>query len=269
MSARRALPVLLAATLVSACGAKRFSPPTGPGTPFPTYTSAFEQATAECRGVKTITATLSLSGRAGTQKLRGRVDAGFAAPSEVRLEGRAPFGRPVFILVARDETSATLVLPRDNRVLGDAAPAAIVEALAGVALAPAELRAAIAGCGFGGGAADGRIYGDWLAIDTPGATHYLRRQDGRWRLVVSTRAPLAIEYRDFNAVGHPSTVRIRTTAAADQSATDMTLKLSDVSTNVPLGPEVFALEVPEGADALTLDELRRAGPLGAAEPRPR
>ena len=232
--------------------------------PFAEYASAFEQATAACRGVNTITATLSLSGRAGEQKLRGQVDAGFAAPSEARLEGRAPFGRPVFILVARNDTSATLVLPRDNRVLGDAPPAAIVEALAGVALAPAELRAAIAGCGFGGAAADGRLYGEWLAVDTPGATHYLRRQGGRWRLLVSVRAPLVLEYQDFNALGRPSTVRIRTTdRAGDARATDMTLKLSDVSTNISLGPEVFRLDVPEGADPLTLDELRRAGPLGA------
>ena len=266
MSARGALTFLLGALFLSGCGAKRFSPPSGPGLPFPEYASAFEQATGECRNVRTITATLSLSGRAGEQKLRGQVDAGFSAPSEARLEGRAPFGRPVFILVARDATSATLVLPRDNRVLGDAPPAAIVEALAGVALAPADLRAAIAGCGFSGAPADGRLYGDWLAVDTPDATHYLRRQGGRWRLIVSTRAPLTIEYRDFSAAGRPSTVGIRTTPAGDRAATDMTLRLSDVSTNVTLGPEVFALEIPEGADPLTLEELRRAGPLGTAQP---
>ena len=266
MSARGGLTLLICAILLSACGAKRFSPPSGAGLPFAEYASAFAQATGECRNIKTITATLSLSGRAGDQKLRGQVDAGFSAPSEARLEGSAPFGRPVFILVARDATSATLVLPRDNRVLGDATPASIVEALAGVALAPAELRAAIAGCGFSGDPADGRLYGDWLAVDTPGATHYLRRQGGRWRLLVSIRAPLTIEYRDFNAAGRPSTVRIRTTPAADGAATDMTLRLSDVSTNVTLGPEVFALSIPEGADPLTLEELRRAGPLGATQP---
>jgi hypothetical protein len=207
-----------------------------------------------------MTATLGLSGRAGSQRLRGRVDAGFAAPSEARLEGRAPFGRPVFILVARDDATATLVLPRDNRVLRAAAPAAIVEALAGVALTPAELRAALAGCGFGGDPADGRAYGDWLAIDTPGATTYLRRQDGRWRLLASTRGPLTIEYRDL-AGGRPSTVRMRT---ASDAHTDLTVRLSDVNVNVPLEPAVFQVDIPEGADALTLDELRRAGPLAPA-----
>ena len=255
----------LSLVLVSACGAKRFTPPSGPGTPFSGYASAYDQATGDCRAVKTMTATLALSGRAGTQRLRGRVDAGFAAPSQARLEGRAPFGRPVFILVARDDAAATLVLPRDNRILRAAPPAAIVEALAGVALTPAELRAAMAGCGFGGAPADGRAYGDWLVVDTPDASSYLRRTDGRWRVIASTRGPLTIEYRDF-AGGRPSTVRMRTAAASASGGapTDLTVKLSDVSINVTLEPAVFEVEMPEGAEPLTLEELRRAGPLAPA-----
>jgi hypothetical protein len=38
--------------------------------------------------------------------------------------------------------------------------------------------------------------------------------------------------------------------------------LSDVEINVPLGPEVFKEDVPASADPLTIEELRRAGPLG-------
>ena len=43
---------------------------------------------------------MALSGKAADTKLRGRIDAGFAAPSRARLEGVAPFGRPVFVLTA-------------------------------------------------------------------------------------------------------------------------------------------------------------------------
>ena len=50
------------------------------------------------------------------ETLRGRVLAGIAAPGRLRLEAVAPFGPPVFILAASG-TSATLLLPRDNRVL--------------------------------------------------------------------------------------------------------------------------------------------------------
>jgi hypothetical protein len=266
---RRLLPCIPFLVLISACAVKSFTPPTGPGTPFPDFAAAFDDATRECRGVKTISVTLSLSGRAGSTRLRGNVDAGFSAPGEVRLEGRAPFGRPVFILVARDAAKATLLLPRDNRVLREAPAAAIVEALAGVALDPDELRSAIAGCGFGTGAPTaGRSYGgDRAALDAPGATHYLRRENGRWRLIASVRGPLTIEYRDFS-MSRPATVRIRTAPTVPSEApADLTVKLSDVNINVPLEAQVFDVEVPSGADPLTLDELRRAGPLGTATSR--
>ncbi len=255
---------MLLALLVSACGAKHFEPPAGAGTPFADYAAALDQARAQCRGVKTMRATLSLSGRAGTTKLRGRVDAGLAAPDEIRLEGRAPFGRPVFILVARDAANATLWLPRDNRVLRDAHPAAIVEALAGVALAPDELRSVLAGCGFGTAApSDARAYGDWVAVNAAdGATHYLKRADTRWRLLASTRDAIIVEYRDFLS-SRPATLRMSSRAPkSGERPTDLTVKLSDVELNVPLEAEVFRVDVPPDADPLTLDELRRAGPLG-------
>ena len=263
----RQLPlILLVAVLASGCGAKHFEAPTGAGTPFPDYAAALDEARASCRGVKTMKATLSLSGRSGATKLRGRVDAGLSAPGEIRLEGRAPFGRPVFILVARDSSNATLWLPRDNRVLRGAPPAAIVEALAGVALGPDELRFALAGCGFGGGPpSEGRSHGDWVAVYTKdGPTHYLKRADNRWRLLASTRQPLTVEYGDF-ASSRPATVRMwRNEPNASGRPTDLTVKLTDVELNVTLEAEVFRLDVPPEADPLTLDELRRAGPLGEA-----
>lgn len=258
------LSLFLLAVLASACGAKHFEAPTGAGTPFPDFAAALDQAREQCRSVKTMRVTLSLSGRAGSTKLRGRVDAGLASPSEIRLEGRAPFGRPVFILVARDPATATLWLPRDNRVLRDAPPAAIVEALAGVALGPDELRSVLAGCGFGTAPpSDARAYGDVVAVDAAdGSTHYLKRADNRWRLEASTHESLTVEYRDF-ASTRPATVRMsRTSPRATGNPTDLTVKLSEVELNVPLEADVFRVDVPPDAGPLTLDELRRAGPLG-------
>ena len=43
---------------------------------------------------------------------------------------------------------------------------------------------------------------------------------------------------------------------------DLTVRLSDVNLNVPMDAAVFAVDVPAAAQPLTLDELRRAGPLG-------
>lgn len=261
---RRIAAALFLSLVLAGCAPRRLTLPSGAGTPFPAFADAYAEAVAGCRGARTITATLSLSGRAGATRLRGNVDAGFAAPSDVRLEGRAPFGRPVFIFVARDDRTATLLLPRDNRVLRDAPPEAIVEALTGVRLGPEALRAVVAGCGLG--AADpsaGRAYQNgWLMIEGPTGNSYLRRTDGRWRLVAAARGPLTIEYSEYSS-GRPATIRLHASETAGRR-TDLTVRLSDVDINVPLAADVFRVDVPPDVGPLTLDELRSAGPLGEA-----
>jgi hypothetical protein len=249
--------IVVALLFASACTPpSRPALPGGAGTPFPGFASAYQQAVEGCSAVRTITAELALSGRAGGTKLRGRINAGFSAPDDMILEGLAPFGKPAFLLSAR-AGRGTLVLPRDERVLRDASPAAIVEALAGVALSPAELRTAVAGCGLGTAApTDGRSYGDdWAAGDTAAGAIYLHRIDGRWRVAAVVRQGLTLQYANFSA-GRAATLFVRAAVA------DLTLKLSQVEANAALDAKVFDLEIPANAVPLTLDELRRAGPLG-------
>lgn len=248
--------VIIVLTAAAACGPPaRPALPTGTGTPFAGYATAYQQAVQECTGVHTITAELGLSGRAGTQKLRGRINAGLSEPSNIRLEGVA-FGRPVFILVARD-ADATLLLPRDDRVVRNAPPAAIVEALAGVALTPAELRAIVAGCGLGASKpSSGRTFNDdWAALESTSGTVYLRRVDGRWRVAGAVRDQLTVQYADFKD-GRAATVFVRTPVS------DLALRLSQVEVNVPLDPRAFEIQIPRDAVPLSIEELRRAGPLG-------
>lgn len=270
---RHAVALALWVPLAVAAGCARPRPalPTGSGTPFPGSETAYEAAVEECSGARTVLAELGLSGRAGDTRLRGRISAGFAAPSEVRLEGIA-FGRPVFLLVAR-RGEATLLLPRDDRVVRGAAPEAIIEALAGVALTPAELRAAVAGCALGAARpSNGRRFSDdWAAVDTGGETTYLRRIDGRWRVAAAVRGGLTLQYADF-VEGRPSIILLRATnpgaarsysppPAADVVA-DITLRVSQLEVDTPIDPRAFELDVPASADPLSIEELRRAGPLG-------
>lgn len=269
MTARGAVTRWLALSLVltaAACAPKRPVLPTGPGTALPDFAAAFASASGECGAVHALTAALGLSGRAGGTKLRGRIDAGFAAPADLRLEGVAPFGKPVFVLVSRDDR-ATLVLPRDGRVLRDAAPAAIIDALAGVPLGPADLRGIVAGCGLTAGRPDaGRAYPDgWAAVDAGATTTYLRQVDGRWRIAGATRGSLTIDYADFSG-GRAETVHVRTAPVPGGAAADLTLRISQLQINVPLAPEVFEYAVPSDWAPLTLEELRRAGPLGGGAP---
>jgi hypothetical protein len=208
-----------------------------------------------------MSAALSLSGRAGSTRLAARIDAGFAEPSRVRLEGypRVNFGgKPLFVLVANGE-AATLVLPRDDRVLQGARPAAIVEALAGIALNPGELRALVSGCALGAAqpTASRLFQKGWAAVDTPAATLFLRQQDRRWRLVAARRGALTIEYSTF-ANGRPSTVHLYTTPGPGTAPADLTLRISQVEINTPLEDAVFQVEVPRTATPLTLEELRGA-----------
>ena len=261
MRAACGLVCLASCLAIAACGRKAPAFPTGTGVPFPEFASAYDRATAGCRSIKTFTASMALAGKAGRTKLRGRIDAGFAAPAKMRLEGRAPFGRPLFVLTA-DGDRATLVLPRDERVLADAAPDQIVDALAGVALGPDALRTVLSGCGLAiGSPTEGREYGGgWAAVTVDGATAYLRRTGATWQLVGATRGNLTVSYADVTN-NRPSTIRLRT-GSSGREPVDLTLRLSQVETNTSLHPRTFQAELPEHAVPLTLEELRRAGPLG-------
>jgi hypothetical protein len=250
--------VAAAALVFAACAPARPTLPSGAGAPFPEAPAAYEEAVQDCRGARTVLAELGLSGRAGETRLRGRINAGIAAPANIRLEGLAPvLGRSIFVLVARGG-DATLLLTREDRVVRDAPPEAIIEALTGVALTPADLLAAVAGCGISPGTpTNGRAFGDsWAAVDVGGVTTYLRRVDARWRVAGAVRDQLTLLYDGFDR-RPPATIHLRAGAVAD-----ITLRVSQLEINTDIDPQAYDVVVPPDALPLTLEELRRSGPLG-------
>ena len=254
--------VSIAATM--ACARNPPVLPTGAAAPFPDFAAPVAQATDHCRGVRTFAGVLEMTGRIGGSGVpRTRIEAGFAEPDQMRLEAKAPFGRSVFVLVARQASEATLVLPRDKRVLSGSPADVIVEALTGVRLDANELRAIVSGCGPGlAEPKAARMYpGGWLAVDADERTIWLRQIGGAWRVVGAARGGIEIRYDQYQG-DRPSVVRLRTAGASASAASDLTLRISDVDINVPLGPEVFQVEIPPDAAPLSLAELRRSGPLG-------
>ena len=206
---------------------------------------------------------LALSGHAGGRGLRGRIRAALARPGSLRLEGVSLFGAPGFILVARPST-ATLVLPRDRRVVADASAADLLEVLAGVSLGPDDFRAVLTGCLVPEPrSVEGRAYGDeWIAVDLEGgATVYLREIDGVPAVVAGTRGPLTVEYAEHTR-GIPRRVRVQTRGAGTAD-TDLTATFSQVSMNIELHEDAFVAQVGEDYTPITLDELRRMGLLKA------
>jgi hypothetical protein len=240
--------------------------PTGPGAAASDTREIIAQATAACVGVRTLTAEIGVSGSVGGSRMRGRLIAGVAAPSSARIEAVAPFGQPVFIFTAKGD-DATLLLPRDERVLEHGKPDQVLEAVAGVPLDAADLRRALTGCPSAADSGSGRMPesgdgADWRLVDDGPDTVYLHRdaRSGPWYVTAIVHRPQGrpewrAEYRDVQN-GLPRSVRL-----AGPPRFDLRLDLSQVETNVDLGDEAFRLEIPPSTAPVTLQELRDAGPL--------
>ena len=255
------------AALAASCGARLTKLPSTAGVPASDMAAATAQATSACSAVASLTAEIAASGSVGGRRLRARLLGGFTAPS-VRLEAIAPAGPPFFIFVATGR-DATLLLPRDERVVEHGNPAVVLNAVAGVPLNPADLVAMLTGCVPEGALSGARELGpDWrvvhVSLGTVSYDVYAHRERGRlpWRLVVLMRqgpadGTIRIEYRDFQGE-LPRSIRLVDTANVKESSFDLTLALAQVETNMPLGADVFRMEVPQSATPITVDELRRA-----------
>jgi hypothetical protein len=178
----------------------------------------------------------------------------------MRLEAVAPFGPPGFILATQDER-AVLLLPRDDRVVSGEPAEAILGALTGVTLAPADLQAILTGCVVPTSKAiGGRLHENgWASIDLEGgATMYLRRS-GTWQVRGARRAGWEIDYPMWQGT-FPQVIRLR--SVGESANVDMTATLMQIEVNVDVDPAAFTLNVPASASPLSISELREAGPLG-------
>lgn len=257
-----AAPLLAMAT---ACAPAILTLPSGPSAPLDDPAPA-AAALAHCTTPLTLSAEIGLSGKVGRQRLRGTLHAGLAPPDALRLEAIAPFGGPLFVLAGRGGT-ATLLLPREQHVLRDAPVGDVLAALAGLDLQPADLRAWIDGCPSSAPAIERprRVGSDWIAGEvSERRTIWLRREAAStYRLVAVLDGPLTVELAD-HAGAAPGRLRIRRTAVAGLPLLDLRLALREVDRGVDLADEAFVVDVPEGTEAITIEDLRASGPLRAS-----
>ena len=260
----RALVVVACAATVAGCAARMPPRPAGAATADPSAVDAFSQATAACTGLKTMTGALRLSGRAGTERLRGTLLTGLAAPASIRFEAVAPFGPPGFILAGR-ENRATLFVPREDRVLRDAPVPALLERLTGVDLSASDLRLVITGClAESAVASDGKSFpGGWQSVTLAGdraeapMTAYLRTVNGTRVVVAADRGQWRIDYAN-HLNGFPRRVRIR---SADSGTIDLSAVVDELEVNTGIDDKAFEVTVPGNAAAMTLEDLRAVAPL--------
>jgi hypothetical protein len=261
-AARAAVIPVLVSLVSASCGVPLQKLPSGPRTPATDGATIIEQATAACRAVSTITLEMSVRGSVGGHRMRGRLSAGLEKPASARLEAVASFGQPAFFFVAT-AANATLFLPRDQRV-ARGRPDALLEAVAGVPLDASALRAVVTGCASMPNVSGLQAIGDeWRVTGDGNDEIYLRRdrQTAAWQLVSTLHRGADGWRADYSAFdrGLPRTIHLISTPAG---RFDLQLDLSQVDVNTPLGPEAFRLEVPATAEAISVDELRRSGPLG-------
>lgn len=225
-------------------------------------------ATASCKGFRSIEGELALSGRAGGERVRGRILTGLESGGLVRLEAVAPFGAPFFILAGKNER-ATLVLPRERRVLKDTGVRDVLERITGLALGADDLRLILSGCLVDNAApADGRQWGSqWKAVTIgPERVAYLRLQNGQWLLAAADYGPWHVDYA-AHTNGFPRTVRVRRRAEALAKADiDITARIEQLEVNTGINPRAWDVEVPSDADPMTLDDLRSIAPLAERKP---
>jgi hypothetical protein len=260
-ASRRASGLVAAAAIACVSCAPRItvSLPGGTANPNPSAIEIFADATAHCRTVRTWSAEMAVSGRARGRTIRLRTLGGTTADGDLRLEGVAPFGAPLFVLAVRDEV-ATLVLPRERRVLREEPSAEVLEALVGLRLSAADLHAVLTGCVVAqADVQNGRGYDEHtLAVDVGDRrTVYLQRLEGVWRVSAARLESLLVGYDQF-AGAAPTEVRL-VTGGAGEAQVALSLRLSQIEENATLPPEAFAVADPDDARPLSLDELRERG----------
>jgi len=274
---RASLCVLALGAAACATAATTIRLPEGPWAPDPTAAEAFQSAAAGCQGVRTLTAEIAVRGKAGQARIRGRVLAGFERGGSLRLEAPAPFGAPMFILVSR-ANRATLLLPRDRRVLRDVPVEEVLGAITGLRRSSDDVLALVSGCLSADIAPAGRGEGSpsgWMKVPLSGGiTAFLARDGAAWRIAAGQReagsggAAWSVAYAGF-ASGFPGAVTIRQEpAGGSPAATALTFSVSQFEANVPIDARAFDVVVPADAQPLTLDELRKSGPLADRGDRP-
>jgi hypothetical protein len=277
MNSRRAALVLFALAAAACATAADIRLPGGPWADDPMAADAFRSAAAACTGVRTLTAEISVRGKAGSSRVRGRVLAGFERGGALRLEAPAPFGAPLFILVSR-ANEATLWLPRDRRVLRGAPVEDVLGAITGLPRSSDDVLALVSGClsadtGAAGPGQSGP--GGWMRVDLAGGIRaFLSRDGGAWQITAGRRDPgpdsgaWSVAYSAFSS-GFPGIVTVRLEPhAGSPAATALTFRVSQLETNAPIDPRAFDVVVPADAATLTLEELRQSGPLAEKRSRP-
>jgi hypothetical protein len=129
------------------------------------------------------------------------------------------------------------------------------------------LRDLLAGCPGGAAVGGVRAVGtEWAVADLDGGSKaFLRRGATGWRLTALLRPALAVEFENAGST-QPTRVALRSRDGGANPGFDLSLRLSQVEHNADVPAEAFSVRLPEQGVPITLEELRRAGPMRDSAP---
>jgi len=245
------------------CARAIFVPPAGPGAPAADAATAWAQATAACRDVKSYVGALGLSGKVGSQRIwRVSIESAVTAAREIYL-GATVSGRPVFLLAGTDERATLWLRGDDDRAV--TAPAAdIVEALIGVRLDARRVLAVLSGCATLTPDVDtgvARQVGRLVRVATGDGAVYLEKRTERWTTRAAEVDGETDEYA-WKEGPYPADVWFWSDPKSPPPAASLHLSVNDLRVNDPVPASFFRPS--EGAlraTPMTIEELRKAGPL--------
>ena len=87
----------------------------------------------------------------------------------------------------------------------------------------------------------------------------MQRAGPKWRLRAAQRGDWRIDYLEWSETAtFPSKVQL---SASQPAAVALSANLAQMEANVDFPDSAFVVPVPADAEALSLDDIRRAGPL--------
>jgi hypothetical protein len=258
-AARLALAAAVFST-ASACASRLYTPPAGPGAPFPEAAAAWTSLTERCRGVQRYVAEISVTGWVGATRegVGSTLHGALTREDDIYLEVRVLSS--IALQMAGRAGQAVFLLPRDQRVLR-AASRDIVQAMTGLNWGPRDLLNVLSGCvNDAPEAVIGERFDARASIDLGGGSRaWVRQVGGAWQLEAAARDGLLVEYLAREST-FPSMVRVTTTASGITPLA-LTFRLGKIQANIDLEPRTFELDVPAGFAPMSLEDIRVTRPL--------
>jgi hypothetical protein len=226
-----------------------------------------------CERLVTVSGRFALSGSVGGRPLKAQLRVGtMLTGAYTRVESAAASGHPRFVVTASAE-DATLLLPQERRVLAHQRFADVMEASIGIPLSADEVFRIFV-CPERGVNEAWRMGDLWARLafigGNVGYKVFVHRNKAAepWGMVamIGHDGDTRVGWRaDFLKPRPPEWKRVRLSSVDWSGATDRTFdvlwSIDEVEVNTLVTMQEFTAIPVEGATAITLQEIRRLGPL--------